>query len=201
MLKPNNYDETPIQGDYEVPELGGHHATILDVKLSKTKTDKDMLVISFDFAPNDKQSGFFMKQYKDDVRPEKKWPRGGTAYVVCVDNEGKTSKSYKTFCTAWENSNSKQVQWIDDNAAWCAQFKNTKIGTVYGLVHSVYNNKESVRPEMRWFCSDDKADTVNVPNERGLSDADKQLLQNQQIADSGSFMDIPATLDEELPFN
>lgn len=201
MKKPLGYDETPVTGDYEAPELGGHHATILDVKIAKTRTGKDMLVISFDFAQNDKQPGYFMAQYKDDVRPEKKWPHGGTNYTVCVDNEGKTSRSYKTFCTCWENSNSKNVQWLDDDAAWCAQFKNTRIGVVFGIVHSVYQNEEKIRPEMRWFCSDDKVNEVAVPKEKGLIDQEKKIVENQAIADGQGFMNIPDGIDEELPFN
>ena len=200
MQKPNNYDATPTQGDFEQPALGGHHATILDVKISKTRTGKDMLVISFDFAQDDKQHGMFMQQYKDDVRPEKKWPHGGTNYTVCVDNSGNTSKSYKTFCTSWENSNDKKVQWIEDDTAWCAQFKNTRIGVVFGVVHSVYQNEERVRNEMRWFCSDKKVDEVQIPKERQLNDQEKKIIENQAVADSGSFMDIPDGIQEELPF-
>ena len=200
MLKPSNYDETKITGEYVAPELGGHHARILDLKIAKTRTGKDMLVISFDFADNDKQPGYWMNQYKDDVRPDKKWPYGGTNYTICVDNEGKTSRSYKTFCTCWEQSNGKTVQWIEDDSAWCAQFKNTRIGVVFGKVHSVYQNEEKVRNEMRWFCSDDKVNDVAIPKEKELTEQEKKIVQNQAIADNGSFMDIPDGMNEELPF-
>lgn len=201
MLKPNGYEEAKTTGEYAAPETGGHHARILDVKIAKTQTNKDMLVISFDFAENDKQAGYFMNQYKDDVRPEKKWPHGGTNYTVCVDNEGKTSRSYKTFCTSWEHSNNKQVLWIEDDTAWCAQFKNTRIGVVFGKVHSVYQNEEKIRNEMRWFCSDDKVSEVTIPREKELSEQEKKIVQNQAIADNSSFMDIPDSINEELPFN
>lgn len=77
MQKPNNYDNTPAGGNYEAPELGGHHMIIKQVNETQTKAGKPMVVILVDFAKNDKQPELFMTQFKDDIRPE----RSGRAEV------------------------------------------------------------------------------------------------------------------------
>ena len=54
-------EETQAQGEFTPVELGGHHLVIKQVNEKKSSTGKDMLVVLFDFAPNDKQSGYFME--------------------------------------------------------------------------------------------------------------------------------------------
>ena len=109
MQKPNNYDNTPAGGNYEAPEVGGHHMIIKQVNESQTKAGKPMVVILVDFAKNDKQPELFMKQFKDDIRPDRKWPRGGTIYCTTTDKDGKTSRNFKTFCTCYEKSNGATI--------------------------------------------------------------------------------------------
>lgn len=124
MNMPQGYEQAQVQGERELPELGGHHMIIKNVKVSETKTGKKMIVVSFDFASNDRQPEFFMKAFKADTREDKKWPRRGTQYIVVTGNDGLTSRGYKTFCTCYENSNGAKVKWVEDDEAWCAQFKN-----------------------------------------------------------------------------
>ena len=103
MQKPNNYENTQAQGEFIPVELGGHFLVIKEVVEMKSKGGKEMIKVSFDFARNDKQPGYFEKMFKDDIRPEKKWPNQATQYILTEDNEGNCSRSFKTFITCIEH--------------------------------------------------------------------------------------------------
>lgn len=112
MQKPNNYDETQAGGEFTPVELGGHKLIIKQVNETKSKTGKDMIVVLFDFAEDDKQPGYFMEQFQNDIRPDKKWPNQATQYILTEDAEGKCTRNFKTFTTCVEHSNAGfQVQW------------------------------------------------------------------------------------------
>lgn len=208
MKKPAGYDEVQIMGDFTAITPGEHHLIIKQVSMTKSSTDKDMLVVLFDFAANDSQRGLIANDFKNDTKADKKWPHRGTAYIMVYDWEdsNKTSKNFKTFCTCFEKSNDTKVNWVEDDKAWCVQFKDKKIGGAFGKVHSVYEGEEKVRVEYRWFVTDSKVDPSVVPNERFLSEKDKELLvadPKKTDGDDGSgdgFMDIPETDTDELPF-
>lgn len=72
MNKPNNYDNTQAAGEFTPVELGGHKLIIKQVTETTSKNGKPMIVVLFDFAPDDKQPGYFMEQFKNDIRPDKK---------------------------------------------------------------------------------------------------------------------------------
>ena len=75
MQKPNDYDNTQAQGGiYSGGALAGHKLVIKQVTETTSKTGKPMIVVLFDFAPDDVQPGYFMEQFKNDIRPDKKWP-------------------------------------------------------------------------------------------------------------------------------
>lgn len=190
MQKPNNYDNTQASGDFTPVTPGGHHLIIKKVEESQTKTGKDMIIVAFDMAPGDSQPGYFTDLFASDIRPDKKWPRSGRQYIVVTDNDGNTSRSFKTFITCVENSNSGfQTVWGD---TFAAQFKGKRIGGVFGMVENEYQGKVTNRCELRWFCADDKADKAKVP--------DPKLLPNNNVT-AGVPADtfVPAS-DDDVPF-
>ena len=199
MKKPNNYAETQAQGEFTPVELGGHHLVIKQVNEKKSSTGKDMLVVLFDFAKNDKQSGYFMESFKNDIRPEKKWPNQATQYILVYGDDGKTSSKFKTFTTCVEHSNAGfTTQWGDN---FCQQFKNKKIGGVFGEQMDFYNGEEKKKRVLRWFISSDKVADAQVPD-MSETQAYKQYKSNGAIASSDGFMNIPNDIDDdELPFN
>lgn len=206
MVKPNGYDEAQTMGrQKEEIALGGHHLTIKQVNETVSSTNKPMIVVLFDFDQTDKQAGLLMKEFKDDDRADKKWPHRGTQYIMVNDYQdpSKTSRSYKTFCTCFEQSNGVKINWVEDSAAWAAQFKNKKIGGAFGVVHSVYQGKEIERTELRWFISDDKVSTCQVPMDKLLNENQKKQLatSDTQETDNNGFINIPDNVDTELPFN
>lgn len=206
MVKPNGYDEAQTMGrQKEEIALGGHHLIIKQVNETVSSTNKPMIVVLFDFDQTDKQAGLLMKEFKDDDRADKKWPHRGTQYITVNDYQdpSKTSRSYKTFCTCFEQSNGVKINWVEDSAAWAAQFKNKKIGGAFGVVHSVYQGKEIERTELRWFISDDKVSTCQVPMDKLLNENQKKQLatSDTQETDNNGFINIPDNVDTELPFN
>lgn len=200
MQKPNNFDNTQAQGEYTPVELGGHYLVIKEVVEMKSSGGKPMIKVSFDFARNDKQPGHFEKEFKDDIRPEKKWPNQATQYILTEDQEGNCSRSFKTFITCVEHSNKMVVQWGDN---FERQFANKLIGGVFGPQMDFYNGKEIEKRVLRWFVSNDKVADAKVPD-MSETKAYKNHINgyhpNSTPAGDG-FMNIPDGIDEELPFN
>jgi hypothetical protein len=192
MQKPSGYDEVKVGGDFTPVELGGHHMIIKGVKEQTYKNGDPMIVIAFDFAKNDKQPEYFSELFDKDIRPEKKWPFNGTQYINTMDyqDKSKTSKSFKSFITAFERSNNTTAVWGDK---FCEQFKDKKIGGVFGVVEEEYNGEIKKRHKLRWFCEDNKADSQQIPQE-------KLLNSSTSPKSSNDFMNIPDGSAEEIPF-
>ena len=198
MNKPNNYEETQAGGDFTFVELGGHKLVIKQVSETKSKTEKDMIVVLFDFADDDKQPHYFMDQFKNDIRPDKKWPNQATQYILTEDADGKCSRSFKTFTTCIEHSNAGFTTQFGDKFG--EQFKNKKIGGVFGEQMDFYNGEEKKKRVLRWFVSSDKVVDAAIPD-ISETKAFKEKKNNISATSSDGFMSIPDGIDEELPFN
>lgn len=201
MQKPRNYEETQAQGEFTPVELGGHQMVIKQVTETKSKTGKDMIVVLFDFDQSDKQPEYFMKQFRDDIRPEKKWPNQATQYILVHDEDGKCSRSFKTFTTCVKHSNPGFEETWGDN--WGAQFKNKKIGGVFGPQMDYYNGREIEKRVLRWFVSVDKVADAQIPNMSETQAYKNRMAGYPQgsMPASDGFMNIPDGIAEELPFN
>ena len=189
MNKPINY-ESVSTGDFTPVTPGGHHLVIKQVKESKTRTGKDMLIVCVDMATNDTQPLYFSKLFEEDIRPEKKWPHAGVIYVVSTDDKGQCTRNFKTFITSFEHSNGVQTVW-GDGAQFTNQFAGKKIGGVFGRVEEEYNGERKIRCLLRWFCDDSRADGAKVP-------ADKLLDQGAAPVPAG-FTKVEINTDE-VPF-
>lgn len=195
MQKPNNYDATQTTGDFTPIELGGHHLVIKKVEEAKTKAGKDMIIVAFDMAPGDNQAGYFSDLFANDIRADKKWPRNGRQYIVVNDQDGNCSRNFKSFITSIEKSNNGFVtEWGDKFAS---QFKDKRIGGVFGEVENEYNGKTTMRHELRWFCEDSKAGNAQIPSPRYLPNSNKTV---SAPADPSGFMAVPENAPEEIPF-
>lgn len=194
MNKPQGYDNVQVGGDFTPIELGGHHLIIKGVREEKSKAGKDMIVVAFDFAKNDKQPGYFSDLFDKDIRPDKKWPNAGTQYILTLDSAdaSKVSRSFKGFITSVERSNGFEVEWGDK---FCEQFKNKKVGGVFGLVEEEYNGEIKKRHKLRWFCEDDRADSAAIPADKLLNGVKSSGKPTDAIANN-----IPADAPEEIPF-
>lgn len=201
MKKPNNYENVQAQGEFTPVELGGHSLIIKEVVEMKSKSNKNMIKISFDFAKDDKQPGYFEKVFKDDIRPDKKWPNQATQYILTEDENGDCSRSFKTFISCVEHSNKGfETQWGD---LFEKQFKNKRIGGVFGLQMDYYDGREREKRVLRWFVSIDKVADANIPD-MSETRAYKNHIAGYHPASTPAgdgFMNIPDGIDEELPFN
>lgn len=193
MQKPNNFDEVNAGGEYTPIALGGHHAVIMSVKEQKSSTGKDMVVVALDFAKNDAQPGYFKAQYENDTRDEKKWPYQAVQYIVTEDGNGKCSRSFKGFITSFERSNNTTTNWGDK---FVNQFKNKKIGVVYGEVEEEFNGEIKTRRRIRWFCEDANVDAQKIPEKKYLNNP----TSTAQSASVSDFVNVPEGSDEEIPF-
>lgn len=200
MRKPNNFEETQIQGDFTPVELGGHKLIIKQVTETKSKTGKDMVVVLFDFADNDIQPGYFTEAFKNDIRPEKKWPNQATQYILTEDQDGNCSRSFKTFISCVEHSNEGFVtQWGDN---FSKQFRNKKVGGVFGPQMDYYNGREIEKRVLRWFTSMGKVSDAQIPA-MSETQAYKNFKNGYPVNASpvgNGFVSVPDGADEELPF-
>lgn len=198
MLKPKAYDETRSGGgDFEPIELGGHRGIIKQVEERTSSTGKPMAVVYIDFAAEDRQARYFEDQYRNDDRTEKKWPYQATQYIVTEDAEGNTSRSFKSFCTSYEDSNGVKIKW-GDGPQWAAQFKGRRIGVVFGEVEEEYQGEIKTRRRIRWFCDDHKAGEQDAPAKR-LYNGPRPYATTTST-ESTEWMPFPQTEAEDLPF-
>ena len=200
MNKPNNYDNTPTQGERVEILEGGHQLIIYQVVETETKKGKPMIVVQYDFAQGDRQVGLAANTYRDDVSPEKKWPHFATSYIQVEDQEGNTSRNFKTFCSSVEASNPGfKISWGDGFAA-C--FRKKMVGAVFGPVENEYQGNISIRNELRWYCSVEKSKDAKVPELKKLKKDPGQPQGTPEIPGSvPGFMQVPEGYDDDLPFN
>ena len=150
-----------------------------------------MIVVAIDFAKNDKQPNYFMESFENDIRPDKKWPFQAVQYIVVEDAEGKTTRNFKSFITAFEKSNGCEAVWGE---SFCKQFKGKKIGVVYGNIEEEYNGERKMRRRIRWICEDAAVDTAKIPDDKLLG------TPNKNVPRSDGFMNVSNSADEEIPF-
>ena len=195
MQKPNNYENTQAGGDFVPVELGGHYAIIKNVSERETKNGDPMIVVSIDFDKKDAQAGYFTEQFKKDVRPDKKYPNQAVNYIT-TEYGGACTKNFKSFMKAYADSNGITEDKIKWGADFAGQFKNKKIGVVFGNVEEEYNGEVKMRRKIRWFCNYAKAGEQPIPNEKLLSTNAKSSVEE----DENGFMQVAEGSDEEIPF-
>lgn len=192
MQKPPGYDDVQGNGGFTPVNLGGHTATIKRVQETTSKNGRSMLQVAIDFDSKDEQPSYFMQMFTEDNRSDKKWPFQGTQYIMTEDQDGKCSRSFKSFITSVEESNGSECKWGSEFENW---FKNKKIGVVYGEVEDEYNGEIKTRRRIRYFCSYDKAKAAAVPM--------KKLFRSPVTSSaplSDDFINVPNVDAEEIPF-
>lgn len=185
MKKPNNYDTTQAQGQFEPLKLGGHVCKIIKLEETKSKTGKDMLKIALDIADGE-QKDYYKQQFDNDTRADKKW--GCVAYVMVEDKDGNTNKAFKTFTESVEKSNGGfSIKWCED---FGPQLKNKLVGGVFGREEYINNNQESkFATKCRFFTTIDRT-------RKGIDAPKDKLLNGSTSAPAAP----SAEEDDDLPF-
>ena len=183
--KPNGYDEVQAGGEYTPIELGGHKLVIKKLEEVTASNGNKYLKVTFDTAQDDVQPGYYAEQYKNDTRDTKKW--GGVATIFPTDRDGKTSKTFKQFCTSIERSNNSKIQW---GAGFEASIVGKVIGGVFGE-EEYLNQMGEVKTARKlfWWRSVDGIADAKIPDKREV-----------EKVDANGFMSVPDDIDEELPF-
>jgi len=188
--KPKDYDAVRV-GEPRILPAGGYVCTILNAEETTSRSGKPMLKVSFDIKDGEFK-GYFKDLYKSwkessDDPQSVKWPFAGTKWVMFYNNEGKTNRDFKSFCTALEDSGSKV--WINDTFD-VNGLKGADLGIVFRREEHEYNNARSWRTVPVGFRNvktiEDGA--FNVPEDKALP------LKDDDFGDSFS------QLAEDLPF-
>ena len=190
MNKPAGYEETQILGGYTPINLGGHKLVIMQVEEITASNGNQYLKVSFDTAKDDVQPNYYSNAYKNDTRDNKKW--SGVTTIFPTDREGKTSKSFKTFCTAVEHSNAGfKMVWGEQ---FCNALKGKAVGGVFGEEEYIGNDGEvKTARKLFWFRGTDKVMDAEVPA--------KRTVDTPQQAGYDGFMNIPDGVEDDgLPF-
>lgn len=192
MQKPKGF-ENVSDGSFTPVELGGHYMTIKKLEETQSKSGRPMIKVALDFVAPDRQAGYFSQAFKDDVRPEKKWPNNGILYVLTEEANGECTKNFKRFINSVEKSNSGfTTKWGNDFAD---QFKGKRLGGVFGIVEDEYNGKVTKKRQLRWVCEWDAVASAKVP--------EPKLLPNNNVTKTSipsGFVNIPEGTEEEVPF-
>jgi len=191
LIKPNNYDEVQVNQDFERLELGGHKGII--IKAEEYKSDvsgKTSLKVYVDTAKDDKQPGYFKKQYENDTREDKKYPNGAIKYVSLGDSETQV-KMLKAFITAVENSNNGYTfDWKKE----VDQLKDKKVGLIFGLEeYTKQDGSTGTVTKLNQFRSIDKVDNALIPRVKLLDgsyrDYDDYVEEKQENKSNDPFKD------------
>ena len=164
-------------GEYETLELGGHEIVILDAREHTSEfSGNTSLKISVDIAGNDKQAGFFKKQYDDDKRQEKKWPSGAVRYVSLKDEQ---IGYLKGFITALENSNPNFT--FNTNGTW-EQLKGLKCAAQFGLEqYEKQDGTTGFATRLNQFRSLNKLSEIEVPKVRFLDGSSLDYEEYKEV--------------------
>ena len=160
------WDETEAKefGEYENLELGGHEIVILDAREHKSEFSGNIsLKISVDISGNDKQKGFFKKQYDENTSTDKKWPTGAVKYCSLKDEQ---LGYLKGFITSLEKSNPGFK--FNKKGTW-EQLKNLKLAGQFGLEeYKKQDGTIGTATKLVQFRSLDKLKEIKIPKVKKL---------------------------------
>lgn len=190
MNKPNGYDETYVGGEFTPVNEGGHTAIIKGLEETTSKNGRPMIKVAIDFDKTDSQPEYFSNLFMTDDRPDKKWPFNAVQYILTEDQDGKCSKSFKSFISSVERSNNEECVWGANFAKW---FLGKRVGVVFGIVEEEYNGTVSARRRIRYFCQYDKALDAKIPEPKLLTPPAPARVNE-------GFMSVPEDAAEGIPF-
>ena len=200
MIKPKLYDEINVNEEFEKLELGGHKGIIIKAEeYTSDFSGKKSLKVYVDTASDDKQPGYFKKQYENDTRIDRKYPNGAIKYVPLGEEENQV-KILKSFITAYENSNNCQFDWNKD---W-EQLKGKKIGIIFGQEeYTSQDGTTKLATKLNQFRSIDKVDNIKIPKVKLLDGSYvdyEEYIKSKNSEPFSDFENVVEIKDSDLPF-
>ena len=185
-------------GDFETLELGGHEVVIMNAEeYTSIITGNTSLKISVDIAGNDKQKGFFKKQYDENKDANKKWSSVATKYLSLKDEQ---IAYLKGFITALEKSNNNFK--FDTNGTW-EQLKNLKVAGGFGLEEYEKEDKTiGTAIKLVQFRSLDKLSEIKIPKVKKIDGTfvDYEDYKNNKNSSLSPFESSIEITDDMLAF-
>lgn len=169
MLKPLDYENVQANSNYTPLPAGGYVCRIMGVQEAATRNGTPSLHVSLDIAEGP-EAGRFAKEYRTNNNPDKKW---GCVYrQTIVTASGTTSPFFKGMISAIEESNNMTVQWIEDPAAFEAQFKGKLVGALFGREEYTKQdgtNAWSTKPTVCMSVQKIRSGDFTVPEDKPLT--------------------------------
>lgn len=185
-------------GEFEALELGGHEIVIMDAREYTGMTGNVSLKVSVDIAGNDKQKGYFKKQYDENTSADKKWSNGAVKYLSLKNEQ---IAYLKGFITALEKSNNNFK--FNTKGTW-EQLKGLKLAGQFGLEEYTDNEGNTkTATKLVQFRSLDKLNEIKIPKVKLLDGSfmEYEDYKNRSVNTANDiFGDVVEIGDSELPF-
>lgn len=175
MVKPSDYDDIKLGGNFRVLPKGGYICRILRAEETQSSSGKPMVHIAFDICDGE-YSNYFTdllntRRASADDPTKVKYPFEGQKWIPTTDYQDskKTSKQFKSFCTAIEDSGT-EISW---DANFSRSLEGATVGVIFRREEQEYNGKRSWRTTPWGFRS---AETIEggdyfIPEDKPLPDA------------------------------
>lgn len=197
ISKKNDYDATGSFGEgFQGLPASGYVCRIMKAEEMQSKTGRDMVHIGFDIIEGDYKDYFrnlFQKRKEGSDDPlNVKYPFEGQMWIMVEDYEdpNKTSKKFKGFCTALEESGA--IVWSDSGQFMVNNLQGASVGIVFQRQEQEYNGKTYWR-SVPWACR-------SVQTIRGgdyFIPEDKPLTVSQVVESTQGFQALTA---DDCPF-
>lgn len=192
--------EAVEMGGFETLELGGHIVEIKTAGLYTGKTGNTSLKIEVDTHKEDKQPGFFQKQFDENQNADKKWSNGATRYMSLKKESLQFTKGFIETTLPNSNPNFK----FDKTKGW-EQLVGLKCIGVFGLEeYEKQDGTIGTATKLVQFRSLDKFGNIKIPKVKLLdgSTMDYEEYRNRRN-DSANLSQVESAVEinpEDLPF-
>lgn len=196
ISKQNDYDNVSVYSEFKALPPGGYICQILGAKEQKNRNGGDMLVVMLDISDGE-YSNYFMdlweiRKKKSDDSTKVKFPNDAIGYINILDQDGKTNRKFKSFCTSVEESGG-QV-WDDKNNLMIDNLKGEYVGAIFRREQHEYNGKMYWNTKIFGFRS------VETIQEGNYTIPDDLYAETQNISEFEPPTDTFAAVNDDVPF-
>lgn len=193
IKKFGDYEQTKAYTDAETLPKGAYVVKIMGATVEENSNGQ-YIKIGCDIAEGEFKD-FYANQYKQDQREDKKWKCNYLLNVPKDDGtqeDGWTKRKFKTFTEALEDSNEGyHFDWDEK------KFKGKRFGGLFNE-QEYEKNDGSVGKTVKIG----KVISVQALKEgKYKMPEDKILTTTNKNSSSDTFMNLPDSIEEELPFN
>lgn len=193
MKQFNDYNEIRGYGDIRQLPKGGYILRIMNAE-EKENSNGKYIQISCDIEEGE-YKGFFMEDYKNQDREDKKWHCNYLLNEPKDDGSEKdtwTKRRFKTVTEALEESNDG-YHWDWDETKW----KGKLIGGLFNIRQYEVNGEVREATNLAQLCAVSKIQEgkYKLPKDKILA------TQPQTVTADSDFMQLPAEDSLELPWS